>query len=98
MKTNPDAPVSRRNFISGATAATTVSIVSPQYVRGSQANSNITVALIGAGRRGTYDAGIANAPPRAKITALCDLFDDLIEVATAKLKLEKPTLHKDFEK
>ncbi len=94
-----DAAVSRRNFLSGVPAAAgAFTIVSPQAVRGSQANSKITVGLIGSGGRGTYDAGIVNADPRAKITALCDLFDDRIEVATARLKLEKPAVYKDFEK
>jgi myo-inositol 2-dehydrogenase/D-chiro-inositol 1-dehydrogenase len=89
---------SRRDFFSGAVGAGAFSIVSPQSVRGSQANSKISVGLIGSGNRGTYDAGIIHSDPRSRITALCDLFDDRIEVATQKLKLENPATYKDFEK
>ena len=92
-----DSVLSRRNFI-GSTAATTFSIVAPQAVRGSQANSKISVGLIGSGNRGTYDATIVNGDPRSRISALCDLYDDRIEKATATLKLQNPKTYKDFEK
>jgi myo-inositol 2-dehydrogenase / D-chiro-inositol 1-dehydrogenase len=91
-----DSPVSRRNFIVSAAAA--FSIVAPQSVRGSQANSKISVGLIGSGGRGTYDATIVNADPRARVTALCDLFDDRIEKAAAQIRVENPKIYKDFEK
>ncbi len=77
-----DSSVSRRNFFG---SAATFSIVAPQSVRGSQANSKISVGLIGTGNRGGYDATIVNADPRARVTALCDLFDDRIEKATAQI-------------
>ncbi|HZT38737.1 MAG TPA: Gfo/Idh/MocA family oxidoreductase [Bryobacteraceae bacterium] len=92
-----DSFVSRRDFI-GSAAATTFTIVAPQAVRGSQANSKISVGLIGSGGRGTYDATIVNGDPRARVSALCDLFDDRIEKATAALKLQNPKTYKDFEK
>lgn len=92
----PDSPLSRRNFIGAA--ATTFSIVAPQSVRGSQANSKISVGLIGTGNRGAYDATIVNADPRARVTALCDLFDDRIEKATAQIRAQNPKIYKDFEK
>ncbi len=82
----------------GAVAATTFSIVAPQTVRGYQANSKITVGLIGAGNRGSYDAGIFHGDSRAQVTALCDLFPDRIEKATAQLKLQNPSTYTDFEK
>jgi myo-inositol 2-dehydrogenase/D-chiro-inositol 1-dehydrogenase len=91
-----DSPVSRRSFV--GSAATAFSIVAPQAVRGSQANSKISVGLIGTGNRGSYDAGIVNADPRARVTALCDLFDDRIEKATAQIRAQNPKVYKDFEK
>ncbi len=93
-------PISRRELIrtGGAVAATTFSIVAPQTVRGSQANSKITVGLIGSGGRGTYDAGIFNADSRARVTALCDLFPDRTESATQKIKAQNPAVYTDFEK
>ncbi len=39
-----------------------------------------------------------HADPRARIAAVCDLFDDRVEAATAKLKLQNPAVYKDFEK
>jgi predicted dehydrogenase len=91
---------SRRQLIekTGAAVAAGFTIVRPEAVRGSQANSKITVGLIGVGGRGQYDATIFNADPRARVTALCDLFDDRIEVGTQKIKIEKPAVYKDYEK
>lgn len=95
-----DTGISRRNFFSkSGAAATGFTIVAPEAVRGSQANSKISVGLIGAGGRGSYDASIFHADPRARVTALCDLFDDRIETAIQKIKITgKPDVYKDFEK
>ncbi|MCX6632973.1 MAG: Gfo/Idh/MocA family oxidoreductase, partial [Candidatus Solibacter sp.] len=92
--------ISRRELIrkGGAAAATTFTIVAPQAVRGSQANSKITVGLIGCGGRGSYDASIFNKDPRARVTALCDLFPDRVESATTSIKADKPAVFSDFEK
>ncbi|HZT30505.1 MAG TPA: Gfo/Idh/MocA family oxidoreductase [Bryobacteraceae bacterium] len=92
--------MNRRDFVQagGALAAAGLTIVQPGAVRGSQANSKITVGLIGVGGRGSYDAGIFQADPRARVTALCDLFDDRIETGIQKIKLQKPAVYKDFEK
>jgi predicted dehydrogenase len=54
--------------------------------------------LIGVGGRGSYDARIANADPRARVTALCDLFDDRIEAGIKSIKTQGATIYKDFEK
>ena len=91
---------SRRQLLekTGAAVAAGFTIVRPEAVRGSQANSKITVGLIGVGGRGQYDATIFNADPRARVTALCDLFDDRIEIGTQKIKIEKPAVYKDYEK
>lgn len=92
---SPQLP--RRRLLTGASAAAGVfTIVSSQAVRGSQANSQISVGLIGSGNRGTYDARITHADPRARVTALCDLFPDRIEQAKAALKLEKVDEYTDY--
>jgi predicted dehydrogenase len=93
-----DSGVSRRGFLSSASAAGAFTIVSPQSVRGSQANSQVSVGLIGSGGRGSYDARIVHSDPRARITALCDLFDDRIETAKQTIKVENPTVYKDYQK
>ncbi len=87
--------MTRRDALQGAGAIT---LMSAATALGSQANSQITVGLIGVGGRGTYDANIVNTDPRARITALCDKFDDRIEEGTQKLKLNKPAVFKDYEK
>ncbi len=86
----------RRLFTRAGAAAGVFTIVSPQAVRGSQANSQISVGLIGSGNRGTYDARITHADPRARVTALCDLFPDRVEQAKAALKLEKVEEYTDY--
>jgi len=92
--TDSKAPLSRRGLLAGSTFA----ILSPQVVRGYQANSKISVGLIGSGGRGSYDATITNADPRARVTALCDLFGDRIESAKQKIKVDNPKVFKDYEK
>ncbi len=92
--------LSRRSFIgSGAlSAAAGFTIVAPQSVRGTQANSKVNFGLIGAGGRGTYDATAVHNDPRAQVTAVCDLFGDRIDNAVTKLNLVKPAVYQDFEK
>ena len=89
-----DALFSRRGVLAGGALA----ILSPQVVRGSQANSKISVGLIGSGGRGSYDAAMVNADPRARVTALCDLYDDRLERAAQQIKAPEAKLYKDFEK
>jgi myo-inositol 2-dehydrogenase/D-chiro-inositol 1-dehydrogenase len=92
-------PVSRRNFLSGSAAgAAAFTIMSPQAAKSYQANSKISVGLIGTGNRGSYDASIVHSDPRGRITALCDLYDDRIEKAKQTIKVENPTVYHDFEK
>ena len=92
-------PVSRRGFISGSAAgAAAFSILSPKTAFSYQANSKVSVGLIGTGNRGSYDATIVHNDPRGRITALCDLYDDRIETAKQKIKVENPAVYKDFEK
>ena len=72
--------LSRRRFIGSGSlsAAAAFSIVAPQSVRGSRANSQVSFGLIGSGARGTLDAGVVQKDVRARVTALCDVFDDRI--------------------
>ncbi|MCC7499733.1 MAG: twin-arginine translocation signal domain-containing protein, partial [Bryobacterales bacterium] len=83
-----NASPSRRNFVanSGAAAAASLGflIVKPESVSGSQANSALTVGLIGAGRRGTAISGIFAKNEFARIAAICDIYDDQLEAASKK--------------
>lgn len=91
---------SRREFFSrtGAAAAGAFSFVRPEAVRGSQANSKVTVGLIGCGGRGAYDTGFVAKDERAQVVALCDLFEDRTEAARKQLGLESAKIYKEFEK
>src|SRR5438477_13090799 len=76
-----DCRFSRRKFLNkaGAAAATGFTIVRPESVRGSQANSKIAVGLTGVCGRGSFDGGVCHTDRRAPVTALCAHFDDRIE-------------------
>ena len=68
---------SRRSFGTAAAAgAMGFLIVKPEQVRGSQANSALTIGLIGIGGRGLHDSGIAAKHEFARIAAICDIYDD----------------------
>ena len=51
-----DNSTPRRNFL--ASSAAVFSIVAPQSIRGSQANSALTLGVVGLGNRGMYVSGI----------------------------------------
>jgi len=89
----------RRQFLSGAAAAAgAFTIVAPQSVRGSQANSKIAVGLIGCGGRGSYDASIVQADPRATVMALCDKFPDQFDKSETTIKSQNTRKYTEFEK
>jgi len=80
-----DKESSRRKFIeSSGLAAAGLMIVSPRVVRGTQANSALSVGLIGCGNRGMYVSGIFAKNEFAKIAAVCDIYDDRLEEAAKK--------------
>jgi myo-inositol 2-dehydrogenase / D-chiro-inositol 1-dehydrogenase len=91
---------SRREFFSkvGAMSAGAFNIVRPESVRGSQANSKVTFALIGCGGRGTFDASIVAKDERAQFTVLCDKFEDRTDNAKAQLGASGAAVYKDYEK
>jgi myo-inositol 2-dehydrogenase / D-chiro-inositol 1-dehydrogenase len=72
----------RRNFLASSAAA--FSIVAPQSVRGSQANSALTVGLVGCGNRGMYVSGIFAKNEFAKVTKICDIYDDRLAAGRSK--------------
>ena len=74
---------SRREFVAAGSAAGLM-ILKPQTVRGSQANSALTVGLLGAGNRGTYVAGLFAKNEFARIAAVADIYDDMLQAATQK--------------
>lgn len=65
-------------------------------VSGSAANSAVTVGLIGAGGRGTFDASIAAKDPNARVTAVCDIFDERMERAKKAIPSADAKTYKNY--
>ena len=98
-KTQTKAPVSRRNFVQGAAAATglsTLSIAKHAHAAGSDV---IKFGLVGCGGRGTGAASqIMNSPHPTKLVAMGDAFMDKVEGSHARLSKQykqKVTVTKD---
>jgi predicted dehydrogenase len=86
LESNP----SRRRLFKAA------AIVPFAAVRGSAANSAVTVGLLGSGNRGTYVAATLAKNTPARVVALCDLYDEKLERAKAAIGAGEPKLYKDF--
>ena len=66
----------RRNFVSTAGAGASFLILKPETVFGYQANSALSLGLIGCGNRGTYVTGIFAKNEYLKVVAYCDIYED----------------------
>lgn len=76
---------SRRGFVKGSgAAAASFLIMKPQTAFGSQANSALSVGLIGSGNRGLYVSGLFAKNEFAKVTAICDIYEDRIAAGKEK--------------
>ncbi len=73
----------RREFVASA-AASSLLLLKPETVRGSQANSALTLGLIGCGNRGMYVSGIFAKNEYLKVTAICDIYEDRLAEGRAK--------------
>jgi predicted dehydrogenase len=74
----------RRNFVRTSGAAAAFLVVKPNVARGSQASSALSLGLIGCGNRGMYVSGLFAKNEYAKVTAICDIYDDKLEAAEKK--------------
>ena len=75
----------RREFIAGTGAAViSFSIMRPELVRGSQANSKIALGLIGCGGRGTWIADLFQKHGGYEIVAAMDYFPDKVNAFGTK--------------
>jgi len=82
--------MTRRNFMSGVGAAAfSFTIVKPDSVKGTQANSRIEAGCIGLGNRGKMIAGMLEKHEGYQITAVADYFADVAEAAGEQLKVAK---------
>ena len=87
---NSNGLISRRSLVRAAT------IVPFTAVRGSAANSEVRVGLLGAGGRGSRVSSYLVQIPGARLVALCDLFDEQIEKAKQRIPVENPKIYKDY--
>ncbi len=71
----------RRNFVKYAgLGAAGFMVMKPQAARGYQANSAVSIGLVGCGNRGMYVSGIFAKNEFAKVTAICDIYEDRLKV------------------
>ncbi len=93
----PDS-TSRRDFVKASGAAGLgLMIVKPGTARGSEANSALSIGLIGCGNRGSYVSGIFAKHEFAKVTAVCDIYEDKLAAAEKKYSgAKRYTRHQDL--
>ncbi|MGO8753267.1 MAG: Gfo/Idh/MocA family protein [Thermoguttaceae bacterium] len=78
--------VSRRNFLAGATAAAAgLLVVEPRQVAAAEANSKITLGLIGCGGRGNWIADLFQKHGGYQFVATADYFPDRAAAAAQRL-------------
>jgi myo-inositol 2-dehydrogenase/D-chiro-inositol 1-dehydrogenase len=70
--------LTRRAAVTGAAGVT---VLRPETVFGTQANSSVGFGIVGTGARGQYVGGHMARDGRTRVAAICDIFDDRIEQA-----------------
>jgi predicted dehydrogenase len=77
---------SRREFMAKAgAAALSATIIRPEFVSGTQANSKIKIGLVGCGGRGGWIAGLFYKHGGFEITAVADYFKERVDEVGAAL-------------
>jgi predicted dehydrogenase len=80
--------LSRRSFLAGAGAAAyPFTMMKPELVRGSQANSKISLGMIGCGVRGTWLADLFRKHGGYEVTAAMDYFPGQVSAFGEKLNV-----------
>ncbi len=86
MKTH--VPIPRRNFLAGTAALSAFTILKPSTVFGAEANSVVTLGLIGCGGRGTWLANLFKETGKYKFVACADYFQDRVDKMGDDHKIE----------
>lgn len=88
----------RRDFVKDAgVAAAGWTIIQPESVYGTPANSKTKVGLLGCGRRGSRVSQLFVKNANSELTALADLYDDQIEAARKSLPASDAQAYKSAE-
>jgi len=93
MPSHPSRPspehrsaLSRRTFLASSAAAG-LAVVKPQQVAGSQANSKVTLGLIGCGNRGNWITKLFMEHGGYQVVAVADYFADRVEATATRWKV-----------
>jgi predicted dehydrogenase len=81
------AGTSRRGFLTAAAAIGAPLLVSPQTAFGSEANSRVSLGLIGCGGRGTWIADLFRKHGGYQLTAGADYFQDRVDEFGGKFEV-----------
>jgi predicted dehydrogenase len=82
-------PINRRQFMAGTgAAALSFTVMKPRLVRGTQANSKITLGMIACGGRGTWIADLFQKHGGYQIVAAMDYFPDRVNAFGEKFNVE----------
>jgi predicted dehydrogenase len=92
-KTSKSTQLGRREFLAGAAAAATFTILRPSLVRGTEANSKIALGLIGCGGRGGMIAGLFAKHGGYQLASCGDYFADRAKGVGNKHKLDDAHCH-----
>ncbi|GJM29029.1 MAG: NADH-dependent dehydrogenase [Cyclobacteriaceae bacterium] len=84
----------RRTFLNNTAAISSATILSPEIVFGSKANSAIRVGIIGLGNRGTELTGYFLEQPEVEITYLCEVNRSRFAKATALVQEKRGKMPK----
>jgi len=86
---------SRRGVLAGMAAA--AAGLSSRTALGAQANSAVSLGIIGTGGRGRYVGGLFARDPRARIAALCDIRPERIDQAKTEIPAAaQARVYKDY--
>ncbi|MCW5981360.1 MAG: Gfo/Idh/MocA family oxidoreductase [Bryobacteraceae bacterium] len=86
---NPGNPTRRRVIQAAGLAPLSA-------LRGSAANSAVSVGLIGAGDRGSLVAGLMSKHSAGRLVALCDRFEERIDKAKTQIPVQNPRVYRDY--
>ena len=88
----------RRHFVKGTgLAAAGWTIVRPESVYGTPANSKVKVGLLGCGRRGSRVSQLFVKHDQAQVSALADIYDDRIEAARGIVPAKEAQAYKSAQ-
>lgn len=81
--------ITRRRFLTSAGAAAVgFTIIKPELVRGTDANSKINLGVVGCGGRGSWIADLFVKNGNYNLVTIADYFQDRVDSTGDKLKVE----------